>query len=169
MLSRDQKSKLITELAERFGRQRISIFADIRGLSVMKLAQFRRELKKIGAELKVIKKTLLKRALDAVGVAIEPKALDGEIGVIFGYEDQIAAAKAASKFAKDNETFKFLKGILEGKILEASSVLALAKLPPREQLLAQLAGALNSTIQGLVNVLQGNIKNLVVVLSKIKK
>ena len=172
MLNREEKAKLVSELEDRFRRQRVSIFANLRGISVAKLSQFRRELKKIGAEFKVAKKTLLKRALEAVGPAfsgrIEPEKLEGEIGVIFGYEDQAAPAKAAAKFAKENETFRLLKGILGEKILEAKDVLALAKLPSRGELLAELARSFQAPIQGLVNVLHGSIRNLVVVLNQIK-
>lgn len=172
MQTRSEKENIVGELTDRFRRQRISIFTDIRGISVAKLAAFRRELKKLGAEFRVAKKTLLRRALEAAGPAfggIEPKRLEGEIGVIFGYEDQIAPAKAAAKFSKENETFKMLKGVLAEKILEAREVLALAKLPAREQLLGQLAFALDAPVQGLAIALAGNIRNLVVVLNKIKR
>ena len=73
MLTRDQKEKIVTDLQDRFSRQRISFFTDIRGISVAKLSQFRRELKKLGAEFRVAKKTLLKRSLDEAGIALEPK------------------------------------------------------------------------------------------------
>src|SRR3990167_8386343 len=99
MLTRQQKEKLVAGLEDKFRRQRVSIFTDLRGISVAKLSAFRRELRKSGAELKMGKKTLLKRALDAVGINIEPKTLEGELGVIFGYEDQVAPAKAAAKFS----------------------------------------------------------------------
>lgn len=168
MLSRDQKQKIVIDLIERFKRQKLAIFADIRGISVAKLSQFRRELKKADAELKVAKKTLFDRALNALGLGLKSRELDGEIGVIFCYDDEIIPAKTAAKFAKENETFKFLKGVMAGRILEASSVLVMAKLPSRERLLAQLAGVLNSPIQNLFNVLQGNIRNLVVVLGQIQ-
>ncbi len=169
MLTKAEKIEVVERFTDRFKRQRVSIFADFRGISVAKLETLRRELKKVSAEFKVVKKTLLKRAIEASGAGeIEPKGLEGEIGVIFGYEDQIAPAKAAAKFAKGNETFKVLRGILSGKVLEAKEVLALAKLPGREQLLAQLAYALNGPIQGLATVLQGNLQNLVVVLNRVK-
>ena len=168
MLTKSEKIEVVAGLRERFGRQRVSVFTDIRGISVAKLSGLRRELRKIGAEFKVAKKTLLARALDAVGIAIAPKELAGEIGVIFGYEDQVAPAKAAAKFAKENETFKVLKGILAGKIIEATEVLALAKLPSRADLLGRLAYVLNAPLRSLANVLQGNMRNLVVVLNQIK-
>jgi len=171
MISRKDKTEIIEGLAERLGRQRIVIFTDIRGISVAALTRFRRELRHIGAELKVVKKTLLRRALDAAGPAfsgsIEPKReLDGEVAAIFGYEDQAAPAKAAAKFGKENKTFRFLKGVLGGKVLEADDIRALAKLPGRPELLGAVARALNAPLQGLVNVLQGNIRGLVVVLSQ---
>lgn len=169
MLSREEKAKRVEGLKERFGRQRISIFTDIRGIPVAGLMAFRRELKKIGAELKVIKKTLLGRALEAAEIGIEPKQLDGEVAVVFGYEDQVSPAKAAARFAKENASFKLLKGFLEGRVLEAGEVVALARLPSREVLLGQLARTLNAPIQRLANVLEGSIRNLVVVLSRIKQ
>ena len=172
MLNREQKAKLVSGLQDRFERQHVAIFTNLRGISVAKLSQFRRGLKKIGAEFKVTKKTLLARALASADPAfsgrIEPKKLAGEIGIIFGYEDLAAPAKAAAKFSKENEGFKILKGILEGRILEAAQVLALAHLPSREELLGELARAFQSPIQGLVNALQGNIRSLVVVLNQIR-
>lgn len=171
MLTRSEKAEVVSGLEKRFRSSAISIFADFRGISVAKLTALRGELKKIGAEFKVAKKTLLKRALEAAGPefgGIEPKALEGEIGVIFGYEDQVAPAKTAAKFSKENDTFKVLKGVLAGNLIEAREILALAKLPSREQLLGQFARALSAPLQGLANVLAGNIRNLVVVLNNIK-
>ncbi len=167
MLTRDQKSSIIKELSEQFSRQKISLFADFRGISVAKLSQFRRELKKLGAEFKVAKKTLLKRALAEASIELEPKELEGEIGVVFGFEDQVSPAKAAVKFAKENQTFKMLKGILDGKVIEGAAVAALAKLPSREQLLGKLAAVLQAPIRNLAVVLQANIRNLAVVLNQL--
>ena len=167
-LTRSDKAELIKGLEERFKKQKVSVFANFSGISVAKLSQFRRELKKVGAEFKVAKKTFLGRVFAALGLGLKPEELGGEVGVIFGYEDQVAPAKAAAKFAKENKTFKFLKGILDGKVIEAAGVATLAKLPSRQELLAEAARAFNSPIQNLVNVLQGSIRNLVVVLHQIK-
>lgn len=167
-LTKEKKSKIVEELAERFKKQKIALFSDFRGVGVSKLTALRREMKKAGAEFRVSKKTFLRIALKAVGIDYDPKILEGEIGVIFGYEDQISPVKTAAKFSKENKTFKILKGILDGKFFEGKEVLLLAKLPSRDQLLAKLVWVLNSPIQGFHNVLQGNLKNLVVVLNKIK-
>lgn len=167
-LTRSDKAKLIRYLEERFKKQKVSVFANFSGISVAKLARFRRELKKVGAEFKVAKKTFLGRVFVALGLGLKPDELAGEVGVIFGYEDQAAPAKVAAKFAKENKTFKFLKGILGDKVIEAAAVTALAKLPSRQELLAEVARAFNFPIQNLVNVLQSNIRNLVAVLNQIK-
>ncbi|MDO8664538.1 MAG: 50S ribosomal protein L10 [Candidatus Liptonbacteria bacterium] len=168
MITRTQKEKIIKELTDKFQKQKSVIFTDFRGIGVNKLMALRREMRKLGAEFKVAKKTFLRIALKSIGVEYDPKELEGEIGVIFGYEDQVAPAKAAAKFGKENETFKVLKGLLDGKLIEGKEVLALAKLPSREQLLGKLVWVLNSPVQGFYNVLQGNLRNLVVVLQKIK-
>ncbi|TSC76168.1 MAG: large subunit ribosomal protein L10 [Parcubacteria group bacterium Gr01-1014_33] len=168
MLHKAQKLKIIEDLAERFKKQKIAIFTDFHGTSVAKAQILRRVLKKSEAEYKVAKKTLLDRALQDAGIAFQPKELQGEVGVTFGYGDQAAPAKDLVKFRKENESFKILAGILEGKLLSEKDVIALAKLPPREVLLAHVLGAMQSPIRGLAVVLQGNIKNLVVVINKIK-
>ena len=168
MLTKTQKTKIVDELTERFKKQKITIFNDIRGVSVSKSQTLRRTLKKENAEFKVTKKTLFDRALALVGIDFSTKKLEGEVGVAFGYGDQVAPAKLLAKFSKDNETFKILGGILEGKILTKEEVIALSRLPSKEALLAQLVGALAGPIRGLATVLGGNMRNLVVVLNNIK-
>lgn len=167
MLTHDRKVQLVQELEDRFRRQQVLIFTNFGGISVAALTGLRRELGGVAAEFKVAKKTLLKRTLDALGIGVEPKALEGEIGVVFGYGDQVAALRATAKFSKLHETFRVLAGVLDGKILTAGEVLRIAQLPSRDELLGGVARVLCAPIQGLVNALQGNIKNLVVVIHQI--
>ena len=167
MLTKTQKASVIEELKERLVRQKILIFSDFRGISVAKLKQLRRALKKEDAEYKVAKKTLIDRALKETNLPGNTKKLEGEIGIAFGYGDQVAPAKVLLKFGKQNETFKVLGGILNTAILGAKEILTLAKLPSREVLLAQVVGALAGPIRGLATVLQANMRNLVVVLNQI--
>lgn len=169
MLTKKQKQKVIEDLADKFGRQKIAIFSDFRGVSVAQTQTLRRLLKKMGAEYKVAKKTLLDRVLEKTGVGLRTKELEGEISVTFGYGDEIEPARTLLKFSKANETFKILGGILGLKTLTTQQVFTLARLPSREILLSQLLGALTSPVQGLVTVLGGNLRNLMVVLNKIKE
>ena len=168
MLTKPQKKKIIEEISERFKKQKIAIFSDFRGVSVSKSQELRRGLKKGDGEFKVTRKTLFDRALEALGIDFSTKKLEGEIGVAFGYRDQVEPAKILAKFSKDNETFKILGGILDGRVVSKEQIVALSKLPSREAILSQLVGALSSPICGLATVLGGNMRNLVVVLNNIK-
>jgi len=168
MLTKTQKVKIVEDLADRFQRQKIAVFSDFHGVPVMEISGLRRLLKQQGSEYKVAKKTLLDRALEAVGSAARTKGLQGEIGVAFGYSDGVGLTKVLSKFSKDNQTFKILGGILAGKILSAAEILVLSRLPSREALLGQLLGALQSPIHAFAAVLQANTRNLAIVLNKIR-
>lgn len=168
MLTKPQKTKIVEELADKLKRQKIAIFSDFTGVSVSKFQALRRLLKKDQAEYKVTKKTLFDRALQETGINLKTKELQGEIGATFGYEEEAAPAKTLFKFSRQNETFKILGGILGNRILNAKEVITLAKLPSREILIGQLLNVMQSPIRGLVMVLGGNVRNLVVVLQKIK-
>jgi len=168
MLNKSQKSEVVRELTDKFRRQKIAIFSDFRGVSVARSQALRRALRKNDAEYKVAKKTLLDRALDSAGVAMKTKDLQGEIGVAFGYGDEASPAKTLVKFGKENDTFKVLGGILGSRMLSEKEVLALSRLPSREVLLAQVVGAMSAPMRGLAAVLAGNMRNLVVLLNKVK-
>lgn len=167
MLNKSQKSEIVQGLVDRFRRQKIAIFSDFSGISVAKSQALRRALKKEDAEYKVTKKTLLGRALENAGISFNARALNGEIGVAFGYQDQAAPAKILAKFSRENETFKILGAILGARALTGKDVLALSRLPSREALLAQVVGALSGPMRGLAVALQGNIRNLAYVLNQV--
>lgn len=169
MITKKQKTEFVNELSDKFKRQKIAVFTDFHGISVSKLHQLRKQLKKGGAEYKVARKTLIDRAAENTGIPIKAKELNGEIGITFGYEDEAGITKVLIKFRKENETFKILSGVLGGKVLSEKDIVAFSRLPSREILLAQVVGALQGPIRGLVTVLNGNLRNLVVVLNKIKE
>ena len=117
---------------------------------------------------KVAKKTLINLALKSKK-RVDVKAMSGEIAVLFGFEDPIKPLKSFYDFSKSNENLKFVSGIIENNLLSKEEVVAMAQLPSKQELLARLLGGLNSPVSGLVNILQGNIKGLVYILSSIKK
>jgi large subunit ribosomal protein L10 len=118
-----------------------------------------------------VKKTLLKLAFKEKEItAIDPKELKGELGVIFGFKDEITPAKIIYKFSQQHESLpKILGGILENNFKEEQDIVALAKLPSKEELLRKLLGSISNPISALVNILQGNIRGLVYVLGQISK
>lgn len=168
MLTKEKKAEVVAGLTDRFSRQKVTIFSDFHGVSVAKAMVLRRSLRKEGAEYKVAKKTLIGRALDGAGISFDTHALKGEIGVAIGYGDQALPAKVLAKFAKENETFRILGGLLGSRVMTDKDVVALARLPSREVLLATVAGAFSAPMRGLAGALQANIRNLAFVLGQVR-
>lgn len=141
------------------------VFANFFGLKVKNVDELRRLCRKNNLFCAVAKKTLL--GLSLKDSAKEIKGLSGEIMVIAG-KDEVAPAKTAAEFGKKNEALKILAGISQGKWATLQEVVALSKLPSKEELLSKLVGSLNAPVSGFVNVLAGNMRGLVCALSAIK-
>ena len=125
-------------------------------------------MKNIDANIQVAKKTLAEIALKDKKLDFDKNKFKEEIGFVFAFGDEIGTAKAVYKFSKEAEGLKILGGYLENEFKEAEYVIDLAQLPTRDELLAKLVGTISNPISGLVNVLQGNIKGLLQVLSQAK-
>ncbi len=167
MLSRAQKEEVIKNLTDQIKAGKAAVFSDFAGTSVGKMQKLRTELRKSGAIYKVTKKKLIELAFKNAGMEVDVKNMEGQIGVAIGKDDEVSAAKILAKFSKENEGFKILQGVLENKVISAEEVMALAKLPSRDELLAKLAWTINAPVSGFVNVLVGNIRGLVTVLKGI--
>lgn len=169
--SKIQKGEIMRDLTERIKKSKSIVFAGFNALGVKDNEVLRLQLRAENGEYYVAKKTLLGRALKEQGIDnLDTKSLDGKLAVIFSYEDEVAPAKVVDAFRKDKEDkIFFLGGILEGKLLSKTEVEALAKLPSKHELHARLVGTLNAPISGFVNVLAGNIRNLVNVLKAIEE
>jgi len=167
-LTKEQKQKIIEDLDEKVARQKAMIFVDFTGLKVKDLSDLRKKLRAVNSELKVAKKTLLGLVFKKAGLEIETKKIKGEIALIFGYNDGLSLAKMIYQFAEANPNLKILGGFFEKKFQEAEEIITLAQLPTREELLAKLVGTIFAPVSNLVNVLQGNIRNLVYIFSQIK-
>ncbi len=170
MQTKKQKEGIVKDLAEKLQKIKAAVFADYTGLSVAKMTEFRRKLKAENSEMKVAKKTLIDLALKQADLPVaETKKMSGQVALIMGYDDEISPAKASFAFTRGNEHFKILGGILEKRFIEAAQVLSLAKIPGRQELLGKLVGSIAAPMSGMVEVLQGNLRGLVRVLSQIKK
>jgi len=168
-LTRDQKQNIINDLESKIEKQKSIVFMDFTGIKVKELAKLREGLKENGSEMKVAKKSLMEIALKNKGVELDSKKLEGEVAMVFGYEDEIAPSKAVYQFSKENQKAKILGGFLENKFYEMADVIKLAELPSKEQLLGMLVGTLSAPATNLVGVLSGNMRKLVFALSQIKE
>jgi len=171
-----QKQQIVSALRDKFSKAKIVLFTSFArenepGLGVNQIQKLKQDLYDNQAEYSVARKRIIDvamRATDYKDLTLV-NDLTGSVGLVFGYGDVIATSKATYLFSKKNEPLKLLGAILDGELLDAERLIALAQLPGREDLLAKLVGLLSSPMSGLVGVLQGNIRNLVSVLDQIRE
>ncbi|MBZ9572180.1 50S ribosomal protein L10 [Patescibacteria group bacterium] len=170
-LTRQKKQKILEDLKEKIGKQKAIVFVGFSGLKVRNLFDLRERLKKADSGLIVARKTLLRLAFKNYDLDISQgiEKFREQLAVVFGFKDEILPAKIAYQFSLENKNLKILGGYFEGKFREAEETISLAKLPSREELLAKLLNSIASPISSFINVLEGNLRNLVFVLSAIKK
>jgi large subunit ribosomal protein L10 len=164
-----EKQATVAELKEKLGSVKGAVLADYRGLNVADATKLRRNLREAGIEFRVVKNTMTRIAAQEVGIQGLDTYLEGPTAIAFGFQDPVAPAKIIAEFAKGNKNLVIKAGIVEGKVVNDEGVKALAELPPREVLIAKMLGSMQAPITGLVNVLQGNIRNLVYALEAVRK
>ena len=165
-LSKEKKEQFVSEVVDKLERSKSVILTDYRGLTVEEMDDVRNSLREKGIEFKVIKNTLFLRALDKANLKIDISDFEGHpIAAAFGFGDEVEPAKITCEYAKKNDKFEILGGILDGKEMNAIMIKSLAKLPGREELYAKIVGSLASPMSGMVNVLTANVRGLVNVLS----
>ena len=167
MQTREQKKVIVKDLTEKIKESKAVVFSDFKGLSVKDIMSLRRELRSQGVDLKVAKKTLINLALKDAGLDMDVEKMEGQIAVAIAKKDEVAAAKIIAKMAKTNENLKIVGGILGKSVLSSQEVMALSKLPSKEELLAKFVGTINAPVSGFVNVLAGNLRGLVNVLKAV--
>jgi large subunit ribosomal protein L10 len=153
-----QKEKEVAELAEKIKKANVVLLTDYKGINVADVTILRAKLRNVNTEYKVIKNNITRRALQACGIEGLDEYLEGTTALIIGYEDYLEPSKIIYEYTKNNDFYKIKTGIIEGKVVSADEVITLAKLPSRETLIAQLAGAL-----------LGNISKLAVALDQVAK
>ncbi len=164
VVPRKRKEELVAEYADKLSRSHAIILTDYRGLRVADMHRLRIELRKAGSGYHVTKNTLFRLALKEMGLPLLEGLLDGPTAISFCYQDVPPAAKVLVDFAKEFKTFAIKGGLLNGKFVDAKGIEALAKLPSREVLLAQVLAGMKMPISGLVSVLSGPLRSLLSVL-----
>jgi len=165
--SRKQKEQTVAELAEAFGGKS-AVFVNYQGLKVKEADELRRTAEKEQVTYTVAKKTLMGIALKERGITFDASALHGMIGVAAG-ADEVAPAKLIATFGKTHEALKILGGVVDGHIVDADQIKALAALPGRRELLGQLVYTINGPVSGFVNVLGAQLRSVLNVMNAIAK
>jgi large subunit ribosomal protein L10 len=156
---RPQKVSVVAEVKEKLTSADAVLLTEYRGMRVSQLAALRRALRPAGAEYKVYKNTLVRLAADEAGMTQLSEQLVGPTAVTFVTGDVAAAAKALRDFAKTNPLLVIKGGSLGAKAMTDKDVQALADLPPRDVLLAQLAGAFQAPLTKMAGLLQALPRN----------
>lgn len=168
-MDRQTKHEQVANLKEELKEINTIFLCNFQGLTVDKDTALRAKLRENGVKYAVIKNTLLKIAFADSDFAQVNDQLVGNTALAYSKEDPVGLAKVLKDFAKDNEKFEFKAGVVEGQVIDLKGLEALASLPPKEVLVSKLMFMLNFPVQGLVNALSGNIRNLAVVLGQIQQ
>jgi large subunit ribosomal protein L10 len=151
-LNRNEKAAVVGEVQAQAAKSQTLAVAEYRGLTVAQLDALRRVAREKGVYLHVLKNTLARRAV--AGTSFEAAEAKFVGPLIYGFsEDAVAAAKVIADFAKTNDKLVIKGGAFGGKALDADGIKALANVPPKEVLLAQLLGLLQTPVSGLARVL----------------
>lgn len=167
-MPKQSKIDTVAEIAADLKGADAYYFVDYRGLTFAEATELRRRLRKVDADLKVVKNTLGKIAAADAGVDGLTELLQGPTAIVYVHGDPVRAAKTIQDFIKEKKKAIIRGGKLQRSLLTATDIEALAALPSREQLIAQAVRAIASPLTGLVNVLAGPIRGLVVVLAQVQ-
>lgn len=163
------KYQLVSELKNRLEGAEAVFICEYRGLTVAQVTEIRRLVRQAGGEIKVAKNTLVRIALGEVGMASPEDLTAGPNAYVIARNDSPAVAKALKDFAdkKENKALVIKGGVMGSQILSLDQVMALADLPSRDQLIAQVVGTIAGPVRGLVTVLSGVPRGLVTCLSQL--
>lgn len=162
-LTKDQKKDVIDQVESLLSSSRMTVVAAYPGTSVKAMQQLRKDAKPGGTSVKVLKNRLVIKAMSSNDALknVDTSSLKGQLLYAFNNEDEVAPAQALASFAKTNPTLEFVGAIsAEGVFMNADEVKALATLPSKPQLIAQVIATLGSPVNDVMSALSGNLHAL---------
>ena len=169
-MHKKQKQATVDDLKQKIEGAQAIFLADFAGINVKDITRLRKNFREASVEYLVAKNTLVTRALDGGQIEGLEGYLEGPTALVLAPDDGVGAAKIISEFSKDREApLKIKVGVMANKVVDASVVDSLAKLPSREVLISKLLGSLNSPISGLVITLNQTLGKGVRVLEAIRQ
>ncbi len=160
---------MVESLKEVIAAQRGAVIAEYRGVKVGEMTALRKKLREVQAEFRVVKNTLIRRAAEGTPFGELSETFKGPTAIAFSHGDPVALAKAMKEYAAASPKITLRAGFLDGRVLSAAEVQALADVPSREVLLARLVGALSSPLSRLATALSDSPRKLVYVLESVRK
>jgi large subunit ribosomal protein L10 len=167
-VDRAQKEKVVEELGQIFESSGVVVVAHYAGLTVAEMQDFRARMRESGASVRVAKNKLAKIALEGKPNAKIGDLLEGMTVLAFS-EDPVAAAKVADAYAKDNDKYVILGGAMGEDYLDTAGVKAVAAMPSREELIAQIASCLGAPASNIAGAIGAPASNIASILSTIEE
>ncbi len=162
-ISRDKKQALVAKMSDAFADVKAVAFAEYAGLSVADIQELRRSAREAGVQIVVVKNRLVRVAMgeNKVFKDTDTSALEGQLLYAFSSDDEVAPSKVLDTFAKTHDALKLSGGFSgEGLVQSESDVKALAGLPSKHQLIAEVVAQLLSPVHDTTNALSGNLHAL---------
>ena len=166
MKNRDEKRKDFEELKKRIDENPNIFVAGFEKLTVSQDYELRKLVRGAGGNYKVVKNNVAQKAAEGTPAKPLMDDLKGMTSIAYTSGDPVALAKALTKYAKDNSQFTFKAGMVEGRVVDLSSISDLANMPPKEELYAKLLFLINASAQRLVTAIGGVGRNLAVVVDQ---
>lgn len=166
MKNRDEKQKDLDALKKEFESSKNVFLTGYEKLTVSQDFELRKTIRGAGGKYKVIKNTIAEKAAEGTGASDLVKNLKGMTSMAWTDGDPVALAKALTKYAKDNSSFTFKAGLVEGRVVDVKSINDLASMPPKEEIFAKLLYLINAPAQRLVTSINGVGRNLAVVVDQ---
>ncbi|OBZ15588.1 50S ribosomal protein L10 [Bacillus sp. FJAT-27264] len=141
------KQDAVDVVTAKFKGSVTTVVADYRGLNVAQVTELRKQLREAGVDFQVLKNTLLRRATAAAELTELDEVLTGPTAIAFSETDAVAPAKILNDFAKKNDALKLKGGVVEGRVIDADQIKALAELPSRDGLLSMLLSVLQAPVR----------------------
>jgi large subunit ribosomal protein L10 len=154
------KEDKVSLIKEKVDKAQVAIVTEYKGYSVEEITNLRRALQKEGGDYMVTKNTLAKLAIKGTPYEVLAETLKGPIAIAFGFEDQVAPAKALSKLIKDTKKGEILAAAMDGNLLSAEEAKALATIPSKEEIYAKMLGCVNSPATGIVGSINAVMASL---------
>lgn len=160
-MTREEKQTWVAEVRDRLSRTEAIFLTDFTGLNVTAMTALRREIRKANGEFLVVKNRLLRRAMAESDMPDISTYLTGPTGVVFSDDSVVGAARVVVDFAKENDDKPVFKvGVLEASVLDPEDILQVSRLPSREELLSQVAGALGGPMSAFAAALSGKTREM---------
>lgn len=170
-MKKEEKATAVAELHEKFSRAKLAVMTECSGLPVNDITELRKQLRGAKAEFKVVKNTLAARAVDGTTLVEAKPYFKGPMALMIGYDDPVLPTKILRDFIKGEkreEKIKIAVGVLDGKLVQAAQIAAVAGLPSRPVLLSILLSTMQGPVRGLVYTLNGVLGQFVRVLAAIQ-